>query len=508
MKIILLISLAVTIVATACSDVTAPRNRGLQVPLGVSHTVNGPPDVTFPINSLPGVSVALTNFPHETWVTLEAIGLVSFTSKRPAQGASPYYQYPGRSVDARGEYDFRINDPSHCALRLSVGGPGIDNSSFGDCTALELKVDTTKLVGSATLKRGLSPYQNSYDCDPWGVAVCHTVPEAAQSVRLRPITVTLNKPKPSKKAWNFAAGQADIMFTASRTPDSLTISGARTPMPVTMKLWQWIGADSTRLGVTGYCANSAFPNCNFYPRESGRMVIKAFTGGWEQTNTASVECLVSGGDAALNDSTSDFSVREILLDELDRGFSDSSSTAGWDANNPKGWRHEVGTVIWRLPNGGGFLTVPIDDPEADACHMNFGNSMDTQNPPVAGATLYAISHAHVTPDSQEVFCKGSFKKNGKIVKFAERPSDTTDASRQRRIAAPKDSVNGGSRADWNSVYATGIPNFVVQKNGMVHRLGIPEVYIPFLPRNQKVYVASKGKSEADRRCAWVKKYKP
>lgn len=499
--------LAFAVVTIACSDATAPRNRGLQVPQRVNQTVGPPAAVTFSINSLPGVSVALTNFPYDTWVALEATGMVSFTSLPPAPGASSYYQYPGSSVDARGVYDFRINDPSNCALRLFVFGPAINNSSFGDCRTGGLKTDTTKFVGAATLKRGLSPYQYSYDCDPWGSATCHTIADANQSVTLRVIPVTLNKPTPSKRVWNFAASQGDIIFTASRTPDSLTIGGGRTPMPVKMTLWQWIGADSTRLPITGYCGNGAFPSCHFYPRESGRMVTKAFTGGWEQTTTATVACLVNGGDAALDDSTSDFQLRETLLDQLDRGLSDSSSTAGWDASNPKGWRHETGTVIWRLQNGG-FMTVPVDDPDGDACHLNFGGSIDPQNPPVPGATIYGISHAHVTPAGQELFCKGSVKKNGKTVKYAERPNDTTNAARQRRWAGAQDSTNGGSRADWNLVYSMGKPDFVVEKNGMVHRLGIPDVYIPFLPRNQKVYVASNGKTEADRRCAWVKKYKP
>ncbi len=494
--------------AIACSDVTAPVNRGLQVPRTVNRTVNGPPDVTFTINSLPGVSVALTSFAHDTWVTLEATGLVSFTSLSPAPGASPYYQYPGASVDARGVYDFRINDASNCALRLWVGGPSISSSTFGDCTAGQLKVDTTKLVGPATLKRGLSPYQNSYDCDPWGTAVCHTVPDASQSVRLRPIPVTLNTPKPSKRAWNFAAGQADIIFTASRTPDSLTIAGARTPMPVTMKLWQWIGADSTRLGVTGYCGNGAFPNCHFYPMESGRMVTKGYTGGWEQTSSVTVQCLASPTDPAVNDSTSGFNIREDLLEVLVTSNADSLPEAGWNGSQLRGYRHESGGVIWQLPNGGGFVFVPYEDPLATQGSYHLPDSeLDLARAPVPGATPYATVHSHPNNPDDDVYGATYRMADGALARFARFPGDSLPDGSLRRVPtkAKDNPTHAGSSADWKSVRRRGnLPDIIVAKEGFVFRLNVPG---PTGPEVSWPY-RTKGGTAAERKCAWVKKYKP
>jgi hypothetical protein len=370
----------------------------------------------------------------------------------------------------------------------------------------QLMVDTVKYAKNSTfiMKRGLSPYQNSYDCDPWGVATCHSIPDGSQSVRERPIAVTLNPPSPSKRVWNFAAGQADIIFTASRTPDSLTIAGNRTSMPITMTLWQWIGADSTRLGVTGYCGMAAWPRCEFYPKESGRMITKGFTGGWEQTSSVTVQCLVYDADPALNDSTSDFSVRTALRDMLDRGNADSSTTAGWTQDHPGSWAHEVGLVTWQLPNGGGFLNIPVDDPNADECQMTIPPSAyDENNPPVPGATVYAVSHAHVVTPGKELFCPGQkVFFNTRYRSYPSQPSDTLNWPGPRRAAGVQDSTHAGSVADWDRVFERNRPTFIVSKNGFAYQLfTLPWTIVP----QQHVYRAFGG-TASERKCAWAKKY--
>jgi hypothetical protein len=498
--------LAFALAALACSDLTAPRSRGLLVPLTVSRTV-GAPDQTFSINSLPGTTVNLLTFAQDTWVTLESSGSVCFTSLPRAQGASPYYQYPGGCTDARGVYDGRINDNSQCALRVWMSGSAINTTTFGSCMSGQLLVDTVKYMKNSTfiMKRGLSPYQNSYDCDPWGAATCHTIPPGSQSVRERPIPVTLNPPSPSKRVWNFAAGQADIIFTASRTPDSLTIAGTRTAMPVAMTLWQWIGADSTRLGITGYCSMVVFPRCEFYPKESGRMVTKGYTGGWEQTTSVTVQCLASSGERAFNDSINDFKVREDLLSVLTTSNADSTPEAGWTADHKRGARHESGGVVWELPNGGGFVFVPYEDPDATQGSYHLPSSQwDLSAAPVPGALWYALVHDHPNNPGDNVYGVKKKFADGTISKYAQYPGDTLPNGQFKEIPtkAPEDSLKAGSPQDWQFVLSTGIPTFIVAKVGFVYG-NVPP------PQNQDfltVPTRYSGGSASQRKCSWVKKY--
>jgi len=132
----------------------------------VSETV-GPPDVSGSVGANWKDSTVLYNFPYETCVTLEVTGTVAFTSLAPAPGASPHYQYPGRSdVTATGIYDGRQD--TGCAMNLTIIGAVFNCGNFGACGATQ-QINTSKIVGaSVKVRRGPVPKQNSLDCDPFG----------------------------------------------------------------------------------------------------------------------------------------------------------------------------------------------------------------------------------------------------------------------------------------------------------------------------------------------------
>ncbi len=242
------------------------------------------------------------------------------------------------------------------------------------------------------------------------------------------------------------------------------------------------------------------------------MVVKAYTGGWEQTNSVTVQCLVSDGDSALNDYSSDYRVRQELLDLLKQGNADSSVTAGWNASNPRGWRRETAMVIWRLANGGAFYVVPVNDPNADACHITIPNSaVDNNNPPVPGATVHATAHSHIGNPDDELFCNGPLLFNGKWVPVAEKPSDTADVGKVRIATPPQDSSSVASPDDWRNMFQRNVPSYVISKNGFVHKLDDLDV-LPWtdVPKS-RIYRAFDGKTSAamttaEKRCTWVPKY--
>ena len=482
--------------AAGCHDLAAPAARSLARPTGVSITEFGPPDVTYTVNTAPLSSQALYNFAHDTWVVTTAAGTESFTARSPVQGASPYYVYPGRSVDATGVIDQRSG--YGCALHLMFfNGSGTINGSFGLCGATA-RVDTSKMQGAVTLKRGPIPYNNPYDCDIWGVATCHTVSGGNETVRQTPVLVTINKPTTSRAVLD-TISNPNLNFRASYTPDSLTVGGVRRAHPFYITQWQWQGADYTRNPLTGCVASNLL--CVYSPREAGRMVVKMFVGGWEQVSTVTVQCLTHL-DPALDDSLNDFRVRQDLLEVLVTSNADSTPGAGWTGSD---WdrtksRHESGGVIWLLPDGRYFF-VPYEDPTSTAVHYYLPDDQrDAAHAPVPGAVVYATVHDHPTKFGQGAygFDGTDILASGERGPCAKYPGDTWPSG----ILAPacQKAAEGanwtGDGGDSAHVTHTGKPDFEVNNNGTVWRLDYPKTTTPF--------VYSGG---AHPRCSWVKKYK-
>lgn len=508
-KVLALWSVTTLSLASGCRDMVGPIERTLPVPTQISKTVGAPAPRTYILGSEPGGGVYLSQYPRATWTTLVASGAVQLIAQDPLPNASAQYVYPGGGVGVTGWIDTRTDGGCILHVKISDNLPG-----FGPCASPGI-TDTLVFEANARPRaiRGPLPNSGLYECSNWHDN-CHTTNIFDYSEIIeKPIPVALNKLKTTKHTATFPAN-GGVKFTASRTPDSIWVRNGKFAHPITVTFWQWIGADTTRLASNGYCL---FPTsnlaCTFYPQESGRMIVKAFTGGWEQTNSVTVQCLVSNGDSALNDYSSDYRVREELRDLLRQGNADSANTAGWNASNPRGWRRETAMVIWRLANDGGFLTVPVNDPSADACHITIPpSSYNNNNPPVPGATVYATTHAHVSNPGDELFCEGkTARMNGRRRDYAAKPSDTLDASKARRAAARQDSTNSGSDRDWNRVSERGVPTMLIAKNGFAYKLETLDVVPWFDVPLARAYRAFKGTTDApitdaEKRCTWVPKY--
>jgi hypothetical protein len=179
---------------------------------------------------------------------------------------------------------------------------------------------------------------------------------------------------------------------------------------------------------------------------------------------------------------------------LPRSNSDSSDSSGFDAIHPGwsgGWVHEVKVVTWRMP-GGGFETdtVPVD--ASNACGVDW----HLPPPPVSGATLFAMGHSHPLKAGDRQYCNRSVSRNGHNVPGAARPGDGRPFDYE-----PPDSADA-DRPDRNAANDFNVPSYVITHGGVVLRINPAPAGYPNLWNFYRVF----GGSEAERKCAWVKKY--
>ncbi|HET7614390.1 MAG TPA: hypothetical protein VFK26_10730 [Gemmatimonadaceae bacterium] len=401
-------------------------------------------------------------------------------------------------------------------MNLSVIGAVFNGGNFGFCGQAQ-QVNISKIVGAnVKVMRGPAPYQWSYDCDPWGNAVCHTV-SGSQSVRLRPVPVAL-KEKASVQVVNFAATTTPVTFTGFLNPDSLTVQGGRQPFTFEVTSWAWTGADSTRATVTSG-PTCLYPSgvaptrkCVFTPQEAGRMVVSGFAGGYTQTASISIQCFVNPADFIANDTANDFSARAELLEALGLANPDSSPTAGWNSSNPKGWKNETPGVLWKLPNGGGYQFVPYDDPSSTACHANLPQSaFDASAAPVPGAIPVAGVHVHPSQWFEQMYgCDSAYNTKGVLVRAAQFPGDVDENGQPRPTIrqSKEDATYGGSDDDWRWVESNGMPLFIMTDYGYALRLDDPMTGSLRGPHKAwPVGRLAAAESPAARKCSWVKKYK-
>ncbi|HJQ54511.1 MAG TPA: hypothetical protein VJ825_11785 [Gemmatimonadaceae bacterium] len=292
---------------------------------------------------------------------------------------------------------------------------------------------------------------------------------------------------------SFASVQyAQVAFTTGATPDTLLIGGVRRAMPITTTSWVYTAADGT---LDGNMCNGGFPivTCSPYLHKSGRMVVKAFVGGWEQTTSVTVQCKVSPDDAALNDSTSDFSVRSTMLAALDTSNVDSLPGAGYDFMKGRGWKHESGGPIFKMNDS---TLKAFFLPSADSIGTECLYSPDLHPTLPAGAVrLTALYHTHVTDYNKPVF--GCPDQNGQ--RMAQSPADTLPTANPRLpYALSRMGKNGGgSDKDWDAADSAGVPIYVVEKGGKVWRLD-PGTAKNARSNNPNHWQALGGK------CQWVK----
>ncbi len=483
---------------------------------GTTHSRKRSSGIYVHIAGDPGSTASLNNFPYETWVSVSVTGDIVFTSEMPAPGVGANYQFPGRAVGPTGIYDSRNDTP--WALNLSVMGAIWNNGNFGLCGGTA-HVDTALISGGlVTVRRGQMLFQYSYDCDPRGFMTCHTIPSGqSQTINLKAIPVSL-KASSDVRAVNFATTTTDIRFKAFPSPATLFVENGTRDVKLTTTFWQWIGADLTRAQVSqGTCAYPSGPatsrTCLFHPLESGRMVVKAYLGGYEQASSVSVQCLMPLTDPYLNDSTNDFQFRTTLLDALAMSNPDSAPGLGATAQHA-GFRHEESGIIWHLPDNTYTFTHTIDS-AATECHSNAlaerapGATYPPQ--PVPGAYPVSIYHTHPEKPGDPVYGCSGIDPNHPM--WSQYPGDSLPVQHAGNFSK----AGGGSGAhlfpadttgDWPIVekYATSM--YVIQKDGTVWRLD-PGLGFPKKnnPNHWSAFGTGYDGNHPAGKCTWAKPYK-
>jgi hypothetical protein len=503
-----LLSLAIATTAIACHDVEAPLGHAVPVPVPVLRSSASGPDSTFSIpaeRGFPPTKNYLLYFPWDTWVTLESPGTVYLNAKDKLPNASPNYIWPSRPVGATGQIDNHTDGV--CALGLSLSDNYGPLPSFGICGATP-KIDTllSRKIQTPWVIRGPLPVKHWYECSNV-TDVCHWLNSGDLStVRERAIPVTLKKLKASKQVSTFVSTTDSITFTASKTPDSLYIGGGAVLHPIAITFWQWIGADSTRNPTqpwTAPCHSNATLFCRYAPQESGRMVVKAFTGGYEQSSSVTVQCIIGPNDPMLNDSTGDFSLRDALRDALVRANPDSLPGAGANALHA-GYRRETGGLIWQLADGS-YKAVPVDDFSATECHYTPDAGMGS--PPETGAHVVAIYHTHPSNQGDDIYgCDKSTNGVGTrsypggpgVLPTMEDPKATGGGSGWKK---------NDKRGDWPQADQSGAPVFILQKDGTAWRLDPDFVGDKKTnPNHWSAFGNAYDPNHLAGKCSWPKKY--
>lgn len=469
---------------SACQEVEGPLARSVTPPTTVSRSVAPGPAVYF-LSSVPFRNVELTYYPYDTWVVIQPGG--SFRLKSYS-GARPFYT---GEVYATGIAGGR----NPCDLNVTVSYNG-NNSGFGTCGGLE-RPDTVKARWHGYATRGSMPLDWVGDCSQTS-DVCHVQDppgttwfvETAIPVKLNTPTVNVTRivPDTVHSTW-----RASLTFSASRTPSKLPWNNA-IDMPITITRRFWIGADSSRNpdSVGAYCpAPTANLNCTYPVGESGRMVVKAFTGGWEQTSSVTVQCLTNPADFILNDSASDFALRAALLEVLDSSHPELPAGSGLSVINHHGDKSEKGGRIVRYFDGTGYHSIPVDDPNSTECTLD----PTAGYTPPAGTDSAGVYHAHAYTYPDSAFGCGVDSTG---VPLAVVPGDGLKPAMLPKM----EDEGGGSAGDWAFAKTHQIPVYVIWKDGSVYRLDPGYTG----PHNLNPY-HWRAFGPGARKCVWPRSYK-
>ncbi len=509
-KRILGLGLACAVAVFGCRDIEGPISHPVLTPVPRLSNETGPPTGVFTIpaaSGWPPTQTSLLTFPWDTWVTLVSSGTVHLNAKPKLPNGGGNYVEAG-DFGATGGWD---HHDSTCFLNLKNHDLPVGNlPSFGQCEAAPVPAQFNSVKNQAPwIVRSPMPTNHPYECSNDESVICHWMSGGGSTVTETAIQVTLNKPTPSQLASTFATPQT-ITFTATKSPDSVHVSYGTFVHPMAITDWQWIGADSTRNATqpwAGPCHANFNIHCTYTAYESGRMVLKAFTGGWAQSSSVTVQCL-TGADPALDDSLNDFRVRQDLLNVLVTSNADASADAGWAGTD---WdrsvaRHESGGVIWLLPDGR-YYFAPWEDPNSTAVHYDPPDSLwSAAAAPVPGAVPYATVHDHPTKENTIAYGWPDSTRlpNGVWAFWAQFPGDTLPNGFPAPVAskAREDSATWrGDSHDRAFVAHTQLPDFQITNHGFIWRLNYPQTNpptaTPFRPS---------GGSEAQRKCAWVERY--
>jgi hypothetical protein len=482
-------SAAALCVAVACHEIAGPGDENLRVPNAVAKTAGPPDPLTYTMSSAGYASVELVanNYPYPTWMVVKPNGprfmLTAYGSALPASG----------TVGASGVAGGR----NGCDFNANVSF-GMVHNWFGACGA-GAGWDTVIAQGQGFIRQGSFPLDyasvDNSDCPPHTSGTCHVQELTDISFTVWPYPALMVPVTASPGTVPFSSVEYQkVVFRTAPNPPTVVIGGVTHADTMTTTSWVYTAADGT---LDGNMCNGGYPalTCSPYLHKSGRMVVKAFLGGWEQSSTISVQCLVTPLDSVLNDTTGDFAVRDSILKTRERANADSAPDAGFGIDHPGwvgGWQHETGVNVWQLPNGAGREIDTIRPNLSDACNLFWD-----VNPPVPGAILLGSFHVHETATDDPIYClrKVQRRKDGPYTYVARSP---TEAAQGRPVAhaAPDTAADNGDRKAANQL---GKPVYVLTRDGRI--LKISPVADTTLPNPVSWYRVFGG-TTTQQKCAW------
>lgn len=467
---------ALALVIGACHELQSPAGPALLVP-NTGLNVSGPEVANrVVLAAAPLSTVQLPNYLYPTWVETRIDGYITLTS------------LPGSSAPAGRVYSSGVMANGDCSMQVSLYFPGAYNFTPNPCGVVQdPRVDTLQAAGAAYAKRGNKP--NEYFCGN-GVPLdqCHTW-SGQQYVSITPLTVTLDSLRPDLRTVPFNAGPARVKFTSYISPAWIRVQGNWIGNPRYNTLWSYIDGDGTAESIPCYTGlNATFDNCWPTIAKAGRMTLKSYVGGWEQTASATVQCLMTPADPTLNDSTSDFRVRSALLAAMDTSNVDSAPGRGYDPLTGHGWKHESGGAIVKMNDS---TTKAIFLPSADGIGTECLYS-PTLHPALPPGAVRVVSHFHTHPTEYNKPVFGCPDEGNQ--RFAQSPADTLPSAnpqlpyKRSRIGK----YGGGSNSDWNTADTVRVPVYVVEKGGKVWRLD-PAVDTTQRPNNPESLAGARRK---------------
>jgi hypothetical protein len=160
-------------------------------------------------------------------------------------------------------------------------------------------------------------------------------------------------------------------------------------------------------------------------------------------------------------------VRDALINEL--GLSNPNATPG------TGVKKERGGIIWQRVGGdGSFFATVVTDPllvSSTECAWSISGQPP---PPEPGATPIGLFHTHPHGNGEDVYeCAPPPNYMGPpYAQYLGQPGAIIPA-------ATPDKNGGGSDSDWDVATTSGFRQYVINKDGRIHRLD------PNTPLNQR-----------------------
>jgi hypothetical protein len=453
------------VAVVSCREVDGPSSHVFRIPVSPAFSQGPPVPQTYTVssNAYSATELINNNYLYDTWIVVRPNGPMFYLEAyAPAKPVTGYYGATGAAGGRNG-----------CDLN-SIVSFGQVYTGFGNCGGGGVGGnDTTVARGQGFIKQGSFPLDfaapDLSDCPPHTSGTCHQLELVDRTFTVWPIPVTMKQVKAVPRTVNFNSmpnGYVDVAFTTGANPDSLVIHGGKVAMPISTTHWVYRAGDGT---LDGNMCPGGYPivTCIPHLHKAGRMVVDAFTGGWEQSSTVTVQCLTNPADSILNDTTNDFQVRSALLKMLDSAHPEVPPGFGYDSVKGRGLMHEITGNIWKLPNGGGYMLVPFDSSKNTEC-VSYHDS--AAPPPVPNAVRVGRAHTHQNPWNKPVYgCETKVTNNGRdSIQFSKFPGDTANGKRPY-IKNRKDFEKGGSGQDWLSMMFDLPPktNYVIDADGTV-----------------------------------------